>query len=268
MKEEIIYRPAGPVVHAFHQSDAFIKGIMGPVGSSKSSACIMDLVVKGQRQAPDAKGSRWSKWLVCRSTFPELKSTTIRTFQDWFPYAKFKWDSPITAWLDYKIADGTRVQSEWIFLPIERPEDVGKLKSFEATGEGKLTMTVAVRESAIAQTITSTASLEAPKRESGKRLIVSEPISVVIVKSTGKNEGGLENGGGEATEATKASIENANRENEMKPSPVQPTTSPPKRGLLQSESLWTSIAFLGAATLLLFGFVTGRLSKRDKKKLQ
>ena len=145
---------------------------------------------------------------------------------------------------------------------------IPELESFEATGEGKLTMTVAVRESAIAQTITSTASLEAPKRESGKRLIVSEPISVVIVKTTGKNEGGLENGGGEATEATKASIENANRENEMKPSPVQPTTSPPKRGLLQSESLWTSIAFLGAATLLLFGFVTGRLSKRDKKKLQ
>lgn len=106
---------------------------MGPVGSSKSSACIQDLVGWAAEQQPNAKGERWTRFLVTRSTFPELKSTTIKTFQEWFPFAHFKWDSPITAWLSFSLPDKTKVRSEWIFMPIERPEDVGKLKSFEVT---------------------------------------------------------------------------------------------------------------------------------------
>ena len=134
MKEEIYYRPAGKVVEDFHGSDAFIKGIMGPVGSSKTSACIMDFFERASTQVPNHRGERWTRWLVLRNTFPELKSTTIKTFQDWFPNARFRWDSPITAWLDFYLPDKTRLRSEWVFLALERPEDVGKLKSFEATG--------------------------------------------------------------------------------------------------------------------------------------
>lgn len=115
-----------------HSSEAFVRGIMGPIGSGKSVTCVMELFGRGLRQRPDATGWRRSRWGVVRQTYPELKSTTIRTFQAWLgAIANFKWDAPITALV--RIPD-QRVEMEFVFLAVERPEDVKKLLSLELTG--------------------------------------------------------------------------------------------------------------------------------------
>jgi hypothetical protein len=131
--DRIDYQPAGRVVESFHADSSFVRGLMGPVGSSKSSACLVELFGRGCEQAVTRKNMRETRFLVLRNTFPELKSTTIKTFLEWFPFAKMRWDSPITAEIDFYLPDKTRVRQEWIFLALERPEDIGKLKSFEAT---------------------------------------------------------------------------------------------------------------------------------------
>lgn len=133
MSDAISYEPAGPVVEAFHRSSAFVRGLMGPVGSSKSSACCIEVFSRACEQKAD-RGVRKSRWAVVRNTYPELKSTTIKTWLEWFPMTEMKWDAPITGWLRLPLQDGTRVEAEVMFFPIDRPEEIGKLKSLELTG--------------------------------------------------------------------------------------------------------------------------------------
>jgi hypothetical protein len=127
------YKPAGPVAEAFHRSNAFARGLMGPVGSSKSSACWQEMFTRATEQAPNAAGVRRFRCAVLRNTYPELTSTTIRTVQEWCPALKFNWGSPITAKLRGKLPDGTTLDFECMFLALERPEEVDKIGSLEIT---------------------------------------------------------------------------------------------------------------------------------------
>ena len=131
--ETINYVPAGPTVERFHQSEAFVRGLMGPVGSSKSTACCVEMFMRACEQPPDGK-TRRTRWAVLRNTYPELKSTTIKTWQEWFPFCQMKWDSPISSRIAVTLPDKTWLEMEVYFLALERPEDVGKLKSLELTG--------------------------------------------------------------------------------------------------------------------------------------
>lgn len=131
----ISYSPPGPVSANFLNDRSFISAIMGPVGSGKSSAAIMKMVSMGMLQEPYNK-VRYSRWTCIRNTYPELRSTTIKTFQEWFPeeVAPINWASPITAKFDFYLPDKTRVKMEFWFLALDRPEDVSKLRSLETTG--------------------------------------------------------------------------------------------------------------------------------------
>ena len=47
---------------------------------------------------------------------------------------EMKWDAPITGMLRFQLGDGTKVECEVVFLSMDRPEDIGKLKGLEITG--------------------------------------------------------------------------------------------------------------------------------------
>jgi hypothetical protein len=113
---------------------SFVSLIEGPVGSGKTVGSIMKGLSISMSQKP-YNGVRYSRGMILRATYPELKSTVIKSFQEWFPetVAPMKWDSPITAKLDFYLPDKTRVKCEILFLALDRPEDVGKLKSLELT---------------------------------------------------------------------------------------------------------------------------------------
>jgi hypothetical protein len=132
----ISYLPPGPVAEAFHADDSFVRGLMGPVGSGKSSTCCVEVMSRALQQAPDQRGVRSSRWAILRNSYPELKSTTIKTWDDWFgPISSMKWDSPITSATNISdIGDGTSLELEVMFFAMDRPEDVGKMRSLELTG--------------------------------------------------------------------------------------------------------------------------------------
>ena len=73
------YHPPGPVSRAFMKSEKFVRGIMGPYGSGKSTACVMEVIRRAQQQKAGTDGIRRSRWAVVRNTYPELKTTTIKT---------------------------------------------------------------------------------------------------------------------------------------------------------------------------------------------
>jgi len=123
----------------FHGSDAFVRGIMGPLGSGKSVACCIEIHRRGSQQLPNKQGIRKFRCAIIRNSYPELKTTTIKTWQDWFPdsICTMNWGSPITGTIKQPGAPtkefplGTKVEMEILFLALDRPKDVKKLLSME-----------------------------------------------------------------------------------------------------------------------------------------
>lgn len=129
------YKAPGPTMARFHQALEFVRLVVGPVGSGKSTACCWEIVLKANAQTP-FNGVRRSRWAVIRNTYPELESTTIKTWSQQFPEPLFKllWGAPITCTAKYPLTDGTTVELEVLFMSIDRPQDVKKLLSLELTG--------------------------------------------------------------------------------------------------------------------------------------
>jgi hypothetical protein len=120
----------------FHQSDAFVRGLMGPVGSGKSSACCVEILTRSLQQDPGPDGVRRSRWAAIRNSYGELKTTTLKTWQDWFAGMETtRYDAPIVSTISLPdLGDGTSLHLEVLFIALDRPEDAGKLRSLELTG--------------------------------------------------------------------------------------------------------------------------------------
>ena len=129
--ERRTYTPGGPILRAFHRSPAFVRGIRGPIGSGKSTGCVLEMLRKAKAQEPGKDGKRRTRWAVIRNSYPELKTTTIRTWNEWVPrhYGKMVMDSPIR----HHIQDGD-LDMEVLFLALDKEDDVRKLLSLELTG--------------------------------------------------------------------------------------------------------------------------------------
>jgi len=126
------YKPDGAVLRHYMACDDFFRGIRGPVGSGKSVGSAVELFRRANQQEPNAKGIRRTRWAVIRNTGPQLKTTTIKTWLDWFPeedFGKFTWGVPYTHHI--RVGD---LDMEVIFLALDAEEDIRKLLSLELTG--------------------------------------------------------------------------------------------------------------------------------------
>jgi hypothetical protein len=114
-----------------------VKLLMSAVGQGKTVACIQEMLMVGIQQAPNADGVRRTRWAVIRSTFGQLKTTVIKTFQEWVPASlcQIVYDSPIRAHIKmYPLDDGTFLDIEFWFMPLDNPEALANLLGSELTG--------------------------------------------------------------------------------------------------------------------------------------
>lgn len=129
----IDYTPDGATLVDFMRSDAFARLLRGPVGSGKSVCGCIEIIRRASQQLPSKlNGRRKTRWAVVRNTFPELKTTTMKTWRDWFPedvWGPIIMTAPYTHHI--KVGD---IDCEVIFLALDKPEDVAKLLSLELTG--------------------------------------------------------------------------------------------------------------------------------------
>lgn len=127
---EIHYHPPGPIGNAFIKSDAFVKGCRGPIGSGKSVACVMSLLrnLKKQKRLKDGWVRR--RTAVVRNTYPELRTTTIKTWHQWIPQhvGTYVDQGPPTHTI---VDEAQKIMWEVIFIALDRPQDVRKLLSME-----------------------------------------------------------------------------------------------------------------------------------------
>lgn len=119
----------------FHSGEGFVRGLLGPIGSGKSVACVMEMLAKSFQQEPNAAKVRKSRWAVIRNTYRELQDTTMQTFFDWIPENVghlHKQESKFV--IHQAMGDGTIAHIEFLFRALDKPTDVKKLLSLELTG--------------------------------------------------------------------------------------------------------------------------------------
>lgn len=127
-----------PTVDRFFDSDAFIRGLMGPFGSGKSSACVWDIMQRGVRQAPGPDGVRRSKWAIIRNSYRQLEDTTEKTVLQWFsPHIHGVWTPSKHNFVIKSLkasANEPSAEIELLFRALDRPDQVSNLLSLELTG--------------------------------------------------------------------------------------------------------------------------------------
>ncbi len=129
------YKPS-PTSLRFHNSDAFFRLLLSGVGMGKTVACVNEMLLRIARQKPDRNGRRRSRWIAARNTYPDLLQTTVRTFEEWVPpsICRIVRGNTLEAKLRFALPDKTTVESDVIFLSLDSPDDVRKLKSLDLTG--------------------------------------------------------------------------------------------------------------------------------------
>jgi hypothetical protein len=121
-----------PTIRKFWQCDSFLRALIGPFGSGKSSGCLMELIRRAAKQAPGQDGIRRTRWAVIRNTYQQLQDTTVKTVLDWLPAEHFGqwWKSTH----DYNITRLPGIHIELMFRALDRPDQVANLLSAEYTG--------------------------------------------------------------------------------------------------------------------------------------
>lgn len=124
-----------PTQRAFMLDEHYVRVLAGPVGGGKSVACVHELVRLATQQKPNAKGVRKTRVVIVRNTSDQLALTTRKTVFDWLPPGEAGiWKSTEKTFILLAgLPDGTRVESEWLFLALDTPDDVRKALSLETT---------------------------------------------------------------------------------------------------------------------------------------
>ena len=132
------YEP-NPTCERFHRNDAFVRGLMGPVGSGKSVACCVEAMLRAQRQQKTSlfrsKNRRMTRGVVIRNTYRELEDTTLATWFSVYPKPTGVANEPFTfkrQSMTYTM-EFPDMHMEVLFRALDRPDDVSKLLSLELT---------------------------------------------------------------------------------------------------------------------------------------
>lgn len=148
------YRPPGPVARRFiAEETASVACLMGPVGSGGTSAALMKCAYWAAWQAPHPRdGIRRTRWIVIRRTYRDMERALLRTHKRWFPPDGFDGQvNPATGFpinkftggtggqpaqhqLSWDLADGTTVETEFLFGAIGDQDIEDFFRGFEFTG--------------------------------------------------------------------------------------------------------------------------------------
>lgn len=109
----------------------FTDWICGPVGSGKTTGIFFKLVYMAQLQAKSPiDGIRRSRCVIVRNTHPQLRDTTIKSFNYWFRDGQAgKWKATTN---DFILRFGD-VECEVMFRPLDTADDVNRVLSLEVT---------------------------------------------------------------------------------------------------------------------------------------
>lgn len=126
----IHYFAPGPIAKAFLKDDSFMSGIRGPFGSGKSTCCVMKLIKNAKNQIRAEDGWIRRRTAIIRNTYPELRTTTMKTWHQWMPQHIGRWREAGPP-CHHIIDPVGKFDWEVLFVALDRPDDVAKLLSME-----------------------------------------------------------------------------------------------------------------------------------------
>ena len=125
----LVYTPSASVV-PFLTADKFANFIVGPVGSTKTTAALIKIGYEAQRIAPSPDGIRRSRVAVIRNTRQMLWDTTIPDFIKWYPDGEAGILEKTNSKFQLKFDD---VECEVLFRGLDDANDVRRLLSLQLT---------------------------------------------------------------------------------------------------------------------------------------
>lgn len=130
---QAVYEPDGAVLAEYLADRSPVAVIVGPIGSGTSTASCFRIYATALEQTPSPRdGRRHTRWAIVRPTYPELLTSTLKTWLQWFPeemYGKLVRSRPMCQTI--QIGD---LDLEVWFLALDGPDDIEKLRSVEYTG--------------------------------------------------------------------------------------------------------------------------------------
>lgn len=119
-----------PSLVPFFLSDKFVTLVVGPIGSTKTTAGIVKILREAKRVAPCRDGKRRSRAVWIRQTREQLRDTSIPDFLKWFPDGQagtyLKTEGKFIIQLD-------DVECEVLFRGLDDANDVRRLLSLQAS---------------------------------------------------------------------------------------------------------------------------------------
>ena len=131
---ELLFEPPKSV-QGFLRSDKFINLIVGPVGSTKTTAGIIKISQEARRVAPCKDGVRRSRAVWVRNTREQLRDTTLPDFLKWYPdgvaglFAKTEFKFTLV----FDDPDAGRVECDVLFRGLDDTNDVRRLLSLNVS---------------------------------------------------------------------------------------------------------------------------------------
>lgn len=115
----------------YRPAELFMDWVIGPVGSGKTTGIFFKLIYMAGLQAPSTiDGIRRTRAVIVRNTAPQLKDTTLKSFDYWFK------DGQAGKWFatekNFVLRFGD-VECEVLFRPLDTPDDVQRVLSLEVT---------------------------------------------------------------------------------------------------------------------------------------
>lgn len=111
------------------KSDAYVRILAGPIGSGKTTACLMEIFRRCCEQAKAPDGNRYTRFAFVRQTLKQMKDTILKEIQNWLVGLGEWQESKSTYFLEFG-----DVRSEWLFIPLEEASDQARLLSTQLTG--------------------------------------------------------------------------------------------------------------------------------------
>jgi len=136
MKFELRKATLEPTLQAYLTSRARLDIIRGPLGSGKTVTSCQKAFDVMCSQTPNRQGYRKTRGIAIRNTFPDLLTTTVKDWMELFGelgHYKAGGISPPSHTLKFRLPDKSIVMSELIFIALDRPMAIKKLRGIQAT---------------------------------------------------------------------------------------------------------------------------------------
>lgn len=120
---------APPTIANFMLDPRFIRFLLGPVGSGKTTGVMFEVFRRCCEQAPGPDGLRRTRWAIVRNTLSQMRQTVLQDVVNWLgPVANYKVSDNV---IQIRVRD---IYSDWYLIPLDDPENQNRLLSLQLTG--------------------------------------------------------------------------------------------------------------------------------------